>query len=189
MFKKRAILVVLVAIMAIAVVGYGAVAYFTDEVTAQGTYSSGRVDISKLPAAKTFTVSNLIPGEWTSPEEMSIYNSGSTTSVKYKFSATKDSESVAGFGDNINVIVRHTFAGSPNPAGWPIVYQGPLKNLNIDSTATPGVIASTLGENITHVYYYQFQLASSAGNQYQSQNAQFTIKYHATQASNPGWNQ
>jgi predicted ribosomally synthesized peptide with SipW-like signal peptide len=189
MFKKRVILVALVAIMAISIVGMGAVAYFTDNITTAGAFSSGVVDISKIPASKTFSVSNMIPGEWTSLEELSIYNSGSTTGVKYRFSATNDTESLVGFGDKINVMVRHTFAGTPNPSGWPIVYQGKLKNLNIDSMATPGIISGTLGTNITHQYYYQFQLDSSAGNQYQGQNASFTVTYYATQSSNPGWSE
>jgi hypothetical protein len=64
-----------------------------------------------------------------------------------------------------------------------------LSNLYINSATTPGVIETSLGVNITHVYAYEFKLAESAGNIYQNANATFTVTFNATQTNNPGWSE
>jgi predicted ribosomally synthesized peptide with SipW-like signal peptide len=188
MTKKKISIMAIAMVLCLVLVG-GAYAYFTDSVTTSASFTAAKVDISKLPANKTFTVGNMAPGVWTSPERLDIYNSGSTIPVKYLITAAANSESVAGFADKIYVRVRHTFAGTPNEGSWPIVYEGKLSNLYINSATTPGVIETSLGVNITHVYAYEFKLAESAGNIYQNANATFTVTFNATQTNNPGWSE
>jgi predicted ribosomally synthesized peptide with SipW-like signal peptide len=188
MTKKKLTIMAIAMVLCLALIG-GAYAYFTDSVTTSANFTAAKVDISKLPANKTFTIGNMAPGVWSSPERLDIYNSGSTIPVKYLITAAANSESVAGFADRIYVRVRHTHAGTPNEGSWPIVYEGKLKDLRIDSTATPGVIAPSLDVNITHVYVYEFKVAESAGNVYQNANATFTVVFDATQTNNPGWGQ
>jgi predicted ribosomally synthesized peptide with SipW-like signal peptide len=188
--KMKRIAMSLMTIAAIAVMAIGATgAYFTDQkVVAGNTFTAGRVQIQingAGAAPQTFT--NMAPGVWTAPVEYQIYNLSTSLPVKYYFEDRAVSESVAGYYDKINVIVRHTNAGTPNPAGWPIVYNGTLRNLAVNSTGTPGIISPTLGTNITHVFYMQFELDPSAGNVYQGATATADFVFNATQDNNPGW--
>ena len=185
--RKLSVLLVLI-VFSVAVIG-GAYAYFTDSVSTSAGFTAAKVDISKLPANKTFSIGNMAPGVWSAPERLDIYNSGSTIPVKYRLSAAANSESVGGFSDKIIVRVRHTYAGTANEGSWPIVYQGKLKDLVVDSTATAGIISSSLGVNITHCFVWEFKVDESAGNIYQNANAQFTVNFDAAQTNNPGWGQ
>jgi predicted ribosomally synthesized peptide with SipW-like signal peptide len=164
-------------------------AYFTDQATVLGnTIETGKVDFRLTgTASQTFTLDNMLPGEWTAPMELNVYNELSTTPIKYRFYDRFVSEDVAGLYDKMNVVVRHTFAGTPNPASWPVIYSGTLGNLYVDSTTTSGIISSSLGVNITHVFYLQFQLDPSANNTYQNTSAVFDIVADGTQFINPGW--
>lgn len=180
----------LFAIAAVVAIAAGSTsAYFVDqEVIAGNTFTAGGVHIDIRGAGATPRVlTNMAPGVWTAPVEYQVYNLANSLPVKYKFSDNKVSESVTGYYDMINVRVRHTFAGTPNPAGWPVVYSGPLKDLAIDSTATGGIISTTLGTNITHVFYLEYQLDSSTGNAFQGATATADLVFDATQVNNPGW--
>ncbi len=134
-------------------------AYFTDQETVLGnTIQSGRLEFDLRGAASTtFNLTGLMPGgDYTAPMELDVYNLNtplSTAPIKYRFYDNPVAESVPGLYDKINVIVKHTYAGTPNPAAWPVVYTGTLRNLLVDSTVTPGIIAPSLGVNITHVFY------------------------------------
>ncbi len=187
---KSLVMIALVAALAVGATG----AYFTDQETVAGnTFTAGKVDIDIRGACSSpQTFSNMAPGVWTAPCEYQIYNQNtpvSTLAVKYRFYDSKVSESVVNYYNKINVIVRHTHAGTPNPGSWPIVYQGQLKNLMVDSTSTSGIISTSLGVNNTHVYYMEFQLHSSTGNAYQSATATADFVFDATQTNNPGWSQ
>ncbi|MFA5197431.1 MAG: SipW-dependent-type signal peptide-containing protein [Patescibacteria group bacterium] len=166
--KRIALSLAIIATIAMFAVGATG-AYFTDQkVVAGNTFAAGNVKIDIRGAGATPQhLTNMAPGVWTDPVEYDVYNLANSLPVKYRFTDNAVSESVPGYYDKINVIVRHTFAGTSNPGGWPIVYQGSLRNLLVDSTATSGIISSTLGTNITHVFYMQFELDSSAGNVYQ----------------------
>lgn len=120
--------------------------------------------------------------------EVDVYNQGhgvSTIPVKYRFTSQFVSESVGGYWDLLWVKVHHYYAGTADPAGWPVVYTGLLKNLSVNSI--DHAIADYLDPNITHVYYFEYGLDSTAGNVYQGANAQFNIVVDATQWNNPGW--
>lgn len=186
--KRLLISLVLIVLAGTAVVGATS-SYFTDKVEVSGnTFTAGRVDIKLNGAgANPQTFTNMAPGVWTSQVLYEVYNQANSLPVKYKFNAEKTSETVAGYFDKINVKVRHTFAGTPNPASWPVVYSGLLKNMVVDSTVTPGVISSTLGTNITHVYYMEFQLDPTTGNTFQGASAVAKFVFDATQSTNPGW--
>jgi len=178
----------MLVIVAVAAVGVGATgAYFTDqEVVAGNTFTAGQIDIEIRGAGSApQIVTGMAPGVWTSPVEYDIYNLANSLPVKYMFDATKASETEPGMYDLMNVTVRHTFAGTPSPASWPIVYQGPLSGMDINSI--DDAIADTLGTNITHVYYLQYQLDASAGDEYQGDSVEFDLTFDATQPGNPGW--
>ena len=188
--KKLNVLKSVATIAAVAVLAVGATgAYFTDqEIVAGNTFTAGQVDIDIRGACSTpQSFTNMAPGVWTAPCEYQIYNQAHSLPVKYRVSDNKVSESVAGYYNKINVRVLHSHAVTGMPAGWPTIWQGQLKNLMVDSTTTPGVISPTLGTNITHVYFLQFQLDPSTGNAYQGATATADLVFDATQIDNPGW--
>ena len=191
----------LVVIAIAAVAGIGAThAYFTDTATINNNImTAGKVDIDLrqgtpmtvlLDTTQSF-IGGLVPGQY-GPGlfEVDVYNQGwgvSTIPVKYKFSADFVNQSVGGFWDLLWVKVHHTFAGTSNPSAWPVVYEGLLKNLNLNSVDS--AISPFLDPNITHVYYLEYGLDSGAGNAYQGANATFNLVVNATQSTNPGWSQ
>lgn len=180
----------LVGLLALGLVG--SAAWFTDQDTVPVTGTTGQIDFKAAGADSAgITLSNLLPGEWSGVYQVNVYNQvpSTTTAVKYRITDAFVSQSVGGLYQLVNVNVRHTFCGTPNPASWPSLYSGPVENLEVVSNVTPGVIAPTLGLNITHCYYYQFQLDSSAGNTFQDQTVSFDLVFDATQPSNPGWTQ
>lgn len=186
-------------IVMVAVGAIGATqAYFTDTDTlGVNTLTAGKVDIDLrgdgihsilLDTTQSFE-GGLAPGIY-GPGlfHLEIYNQGwgvSTLPVKYRMTSAFVSESKSGYWDLIWVKVRHTYAGTANPAGWPVVYEGLLKNLSLNSV--DNAIADYLDPNITHVFYIEYGLDSTAGNQYQGANAQYNLIVDATQVNNPGW--
>ena len=179
----------LLTILAVAVVAVGATgAYFTDqEVIAGNTFSTGEVDIDIRGACSTpQTFTAMAPGVWTDTCEYQIYNLASSLPVKYMFDASKISQTEPGMYGLVNVKVLHGhYVTGTSPANFSAIYTGPLSGMNINSI--DDAIADTLGTNITHVYYLQFQLDSSAGNEYQGDSVVFDLNFDATQADNPGW--
>jgi len=192
--KKRllaALLIVGLAVMAIGAVG--SAAWFTDQATLNVTGTAGQIDF-KLSGdvsgkSPSIALDNLRPGVWTPQLEVNVYNQqpSTTMAVKYRFLSQFGSESVAGFFNHVNVQVFHTFCGTPNPTTWPVVYNGTLNGLLVDSTVQ--AISPTLDVNITHCYYLSFSLATNTGNAYQGATTTFKIVYDATQPENPGWSQ
>ncbi len=187
----------LVSILTLGVVSAVAVgatrAYFTDTEEVLGnTIQTGRLNLDlNGEASSTFSLTDLVPGsDYTTPMKLEVYNTSlSTMPVKYRFYDRFVSQSVGGLYDKVNVIVRHTNAGTANPEAWPVVFTGKLKDLYVDSTSTAGIISSSLGVNITHVFYLQFQLDASAGNVFQGANTVFDLVADATQTNNTGWSQ
>jgi hypothetical protein len=154
------------------------------------TIETGTVDFTiHHEAAETFTLENMLPGEWTEPMRFRVWNRNSTTAIKYRFFSRFDSETVENLYRRMNVRVRHTHAGTANPESWPVIYNGRLRNLHIDSTSTPGVIGSSLGINVGHNFYLEFQLDPTAGNDFQNASAVFDLIAEGTQTTNPGWSE
>jgi hypothetical protein len=178
----------LTGIMAFGLIG--SAAWFTDQDTVPVTGTTGQIDFKVAGADSAgITLTNLLPGEWSDPYEVNVYNQvpSTTTAVKYRITDAFTAQSVGGLYQLINVNVRHTFCGTPNPAAWPSVYSGPVEDLDVNSI--DDAISDTLGLNITHCYYYQFQLDETAGNAFQNQSVSFDLVFDATQPSNPGWSQ
>lgn len=186
----------LLALFTVAVMAYGAIgssAWFTDGAVAPVTGTAGTLDI-KLNGANAagFTVDNMQPGVWGSQYYLEVYNQNapvSTMPVKYRIRTPFVSQSAGGFYDLLWVRVRHTFCGTPNPTAWPVV-AGPVKlnALSMESNATAGIVGGgILGVNISHCYYFEFALDSTAGNAYQGASAAFNLTFDATQVENPGW--
>lgn len=195
----KKIFISLLLILSVGAVAIGATqAYFTDTQTVTNNImTAGKVDIDLRGAANHRIVldttqsfrGGLVPGSYDPTLfNLSVYNKGwgsSTIPVKYRMSSQFVSESKTGYWDHLLVIVRHSYAGRPDPASWPVVYEGLLKDLNVNSI--DNFIADFLEPNITHEFYFQYGLDSPAGNIYQGANAQFNIVVDATQSTNPGW--
>lgn len=169
----------------------GSAAWFTDQDTLPVTGTTGRIEFEVGgPNHAGLTLTNLLPGVFTPQYVIDAYNTAlSTTPVKYRITDLVGTESITGLYDQVWVRVRHTHCGTPLPATWPVVYEGLLKNLEITSTATPGIISTTLGINITHCFFFDFALVTTAGNTFQNQTTAFQLVFDATQPQNPGWAQ
>ena len=184
----------LVGILSIGVVGLlmgaGTFAYFTSGETVTGnTFTAGTLVVDFNPVGTTLplTLGPAEPGVWSEQYQVNVYNRmASTMKAKYKITAAKESQTASGFWSLINVRVRHTFAGTPDPANWPIIYEGALKDMEINSL-TDVIGDGGIDININHVFYYEFQLDPSAGDTYQGASCTFDLVLYATQFSNPGW--
>jgi hypothetical protein len=188
----KAMLAALVALLMTGVLAVGLIgsaAWFTDQDTIPVTGTTGEIEFqTNGPHTAGITLTNLLPGVWSSLYSIDVYNTaGSTTPVKYRITDAFTSQSIGGLYGLMNAQVRHTFCGTPTPASWPVVYSGLLQDLDLNSI--DHAIADTLGVNITHCYFFEFGLASSAGNAFQGQSVAFDLVFDATQPQNPGWSQ
>ncbi len=169
------------AIGVVSLAAFGATrAYFSDQDTVLGnTITTGKVDIDlRGTASTTFHLTGLMPGVWTQPMQLEIYNLGNSYPVKYRMTDRFVSNTVPNFYNKINLRVRHTYAGTENPAEWPVKFTGKLADLSLDSSSS---ISEILGSNITHVYYLEFQLDPSTGNSYMGASATFDLLVDAIQ--------
>jgi predicted ribosomally synthesized peptide with SipW-like signal peptide len=191
MSTKRFLLATLGLLLA-ATLGFGVVgsaAWFTDQDTIPVTGTTGQIVFQTGgPNTAGITLSNMLPDQWSSLYQVDVYNTAqSTTAVKYRITDAFTSQSVGGLYQLLNVRVRHTFCGTPTPGSWPVVYNGLLEDLDLNSI--DHAIADTLGVNITHCFFFEFQLDDSAGNAFQNQTVAFDLVFDATQPQNPGWSQ
>jgi hypothetical protein len=186
MFSTKRLGLLLAALLA-ATMSFGIItsgAWFTDSDTVAVTATSGEIDIEANPVS--FSVDDLMPGTWSAPQEITVYNTAnSTTAVKYRITADPGTESVAGFFDALQVRIVQMHCGSSSPANTPV--EGALSALsatNADSTHPAG-----LPINYTHCYDVSFGLLSTAGNVFQDQTATFDLVIDATQPENPGFSE
>lgn len=174
----------LVATMSFGVITSGA--WFTDTDTVAVTATSGQIDIQSNEL-EPFTMTNLLPGVWTDNFDMNVYNTAaSTTAIKYRIT----DQFTGGSGPLFNellVRVKHTFCTSSDRGTWPVVWEGQLQNLDVNSI--DHAISDTLGINISHCYGLEFSLPTTAGNAFQNLSTTFNIVTDATQPENPGWSQ
>jgi predicted ribosomally synthesized peptide with SipW-like signal peptide len=196
MRKRYLIVGILVVIAIIALVGtLGTGAFFTSTAQVQNnTLASGTLKVqinSEGGTAIPLNVQNLEPGVWLpigQVYELGMYNTGlSTIPCKYRMTF-QNLVDANGLTSKINVRVRHTFAGSPNPAAWPIVWQGSFSSFDMKSTAPQmGTIVGggILGVNITHVYVFEFQLDTTADNSFQNLTATFSLQMDGYQVADP----
>ena len=169
-------------VMALGVVTTGA--WFTDSENVAVTATSGEVDITVTPSS--FTVSNLVPGVYTDNFDVDVYNQGSTIPVKYRITDQYTGGDGAFFNE-IYVRVHHGHCIGGDRGTYPVVYEGPLQNLDWSSLSS--AVSTSLGVNITHCYAFDFALASTAGNSFQNLSTSFNLVVDATQVENPGWAQ
>lgn len=172
----------LVATMSLGIVTSGA--WFTDSDTVAVTATAGGLDIEANPVS--FTVDDLMPGAWSAPQEITIYNTAnSTTAVKYRITDDFQSETVAGFFNKIRVRIVQVHCGGSSEANTPVeVALSSLNVTSLDSTHSGG-----LPVNWTHCYHVQFSLATNTNNTFQNASATFDLVIDATQPENPGWSQ
>lgn len=174
----------LTATMAIGIVT--SAAWFTDSDTVAVTATSGQIDI-QANELQPFTITNVLPGVWTNNYDLDVYNTNtSTTAVKYRITDQFISGSGTLFNELI-VRVKHTHCVPADRGTWPVVYEGPLQNLTVNSI--DHAISDTLGINTTHCYAFEFALPSTAGNTFQNLSTTFNLVTDATQPENPGWAQ
>ncbi len=172
----------LVATMSLGIVTSGA--WFTDTDTVAVTATAGDLDIEANPVS--FSVDDLMPGVWSAPQEITIYNTAnSTTAVKYRITDAAGTESVAGFFNKIRVRIVQLHCGSTSEANAPV--EVALSNLNL--TNATSTHPSGLPVNWTHCYSLQFSLATNTGDAFKDASASFDIVIDATQPENPGWSQ
>ncbi|MFA5052943.1 MAG: hypothetical protein WC565_02720 [Parcubacteria group bacterium] len=114
----------------------------------------------------------LAPGVWSEPKPMTIKNLG-LLPVRYKISAEASSESFPGFADAIMVCIRKTNGGTTDASDWPIIYEGKLNNLHIDSAETLG----NLNSGAIHCFIWEFKLDDAADNTSQNVEATFTYTF------------
>jgi predicted ribosomally synthesized peptide with SipW-like signal peptide len=167
----------------------GSAAWFTDQDTLPVTGTTGQIEfVVGGPHHAGITLTNLLPGVFGPQYAINAYNTAqSTTAVKYRITDSFTSESEPGLFNLLWVRVRHTHCGTiaPAPAAWPIVWEGFLKDLDVQSPIH--AIVPTLGINITHCYQFEFALAHTAGNVFQDESVAFNLVFDATQPENPGW--
>jgi hypothetical protein len=149
------------------------------------TATSGKIDIQADPVS--FTVSNLLPGVWSPREEITIFNTPtSTTAVKYRLTDQFGTESLAGLYDRIAIRVTHRFCGGIDSS---VPYTGALKNLQVTNSMLTGGFADPLPVNESRCFWVEFKLADGTGNAFQGQTATFDLVFDATQPENPGWSE
>ncbi len=165
----------------------GTSAWFTSQATDPVTATAGKLHVSFNGAdATSITISNMAPGEWTNPYEVFVYNSApGTLPLKYRLTSAFTGGDAAMF-NKLNVRVHHTYCGTANPGSWPVVWgDGALNALDVRSNSSAGIIANPLDVNITHCFYYQFMLDTSAGNDYQGDSATFNLVVDGAQPADP----
>ena len=191
--KKISISILTIAVTISIVAGVTG-AFFTDkESIDENSFTAGTVDINLSiggEAAYPLVLDNLAPGVWTEGKIYKIYNHQHSLPVKYKYMGDITSESATGFSDKVNVKITHT-GNIPvgDPSTWTLVYNGPLKDLLIDSTSTAGIDTITLDSNKTHHFYTEYQLDPTTGNDFADASMTFDLDFFATQTNNPGWTQ
>jgi len=163
-------------------------AFFSDNVVIAGNSFTGaefNVEV-RGAGANGVTLQDMAPGVWSAPVEYDVYNLIDSLSAKYHFTSGMTSGD-ADFYNKLNVRVRHTFAGTPDPGSWPVIYDGPMSSLSVLSNdpALTIVGGGKLDPNITHVFYFEFQVDPSADNSFQSKSAEVNFILNATQWENP----
>lgn len=168
----------------------GSSAWFTSQATDPVTATAGTLHVRfNGNDATGFTIANMAPGDWSAPFEVFVYNDAPASSLPLKYRITSAyTGGDGGMYSLLNVRVRHTFCGTPNPGSWPVVWgAASLSPLDVRSNATPGIIGNPLGVNDTHCFYYEFQLDPSAGNAYQGASTTFNLVVDGAQPADPSF--
>jgi predicted ribosomally synthesized peptide with SipW-like signal peptide len=193
-YLLAATVLVVVAVLAVGAATSGA--WFTDvDVVENNTLGAATLDVdirSEGGTAIPLAVANMQPGEWKpigTVFQLGMYNMNTPASdipCKYVISFQGIQDTGANLSDVLLVRVRHTFAGTANPAGWPVVYEGPFETFLIKSTVTPGIVGGgILNINNTHVYVFEFKIADAADNTYQGASTSFNLQLNAYQVADP----
>lgn len=192
----KKLLLGLLTVGIVSVIAIGATrAYFTDSATVDdNTFTAGKLDFTlngDMTETKSIDLGPMEPGVEYGPYEMKVYNKNlpaSTMDMKYRFDASRESQTVPGFYGKLNVRAVHGFCdgsypGDVNPTND---FTGRLADMTWDST-TDSIGSGRLSPNITHCFAFYFELDSSAGNEFQGAGAVVDINVEGTQYINPGW--
>jgi hypothetical protein len=189
------IVLVVAIVMSIGVATSGA--WFTDSYAIENnTLGAGTLQVEIRSEGGTvipLNIANMQPGEWKpigTVFQLGMFNLPNPTSTlpcKYQMTFTDVvNNGAANLSDVLVVRVRHTFAGTPNPAAWPVVYTGSFNSFLLRSTVTPGIVGGgILNPNNTHVYVFEFKIDENAGNAYQGTSTQFDLTLTGFQVNDP----
>jgi hypothetical protein len=145
-------------------------------------------------------VEDLTPCEWTDPSVVGVFNlPDSSCPVKYRLSFTNivDDPAWPALSKVLCVRVHHYFAPYATSGPWvedsTIVYEGPFRHFVLNSTDDPFgtsegpeiVSGGVLDPNITHVYAFEFQINSHAGNKSQCASTTFDLQVDAYLLNDP----
>jgi spore coat-associated protein N len=178
MRQPKSVLGVLTAL----VVAVASGANFTAEsANPSNTFATGNLSMDNSKAnAAVFTPTNMKPGGTPDTGTVDIKNSGSISgSFSVKADTITNSDATNPLAPKIDVIVKDcgNFAsGTPTcDSGDPVVYTGTLAAF----TSSNALGTFTAGEQ--HRYEFSAQLNSSAGDEYESDNASARFVWNAVQ--------
>lgn len=191
---------VLLTVGLVAVMAFGAIgsaAWFTDQDTDPVSLAAGKIKVELVGAdangitvvlgSSEYFMGGLAPGVWDGPYYVDVYNKGwgeSTLPIKHRWTSQRTGGNTA-MWDLMKVRVYHGHCSGSLPN---LVYEGLLKNLNLDST-TYAVGGGILNPGNTHCFKFKFMLKSSAGDSLQAKVVNFNLVLDATQEGNSGWGQ
>jgi hypothetical protein len=172
-------LVLLLLIMVSGLIGTGA--WFTDQdVLAGNALAAGYLDVQLIQGGTSTTpivLDRIEPGRTYGPFPISIYNSGSTMPIKYRFYVANAQGALL---DEIEMVVAHSDCVD-DPGDWTkdpskIVYQGKVSDFYADST-NHAVGDGTLPVNSTHCWMIRFNFDESAATSIRAPGSPLTSSW------------
>lgn len=168
-------------------------AWFTGlNVMTGNTLAAGRLDVmvrADHRSSSPIVLQEMEPGTWYGPYPITIYNPDGGTPVKYRIFASKLGGRLA---EKLQTRLAYGRC-TPHPGDWTrsperLRYVGPLSELYIESPIT-AANRGVLPAKQSHCWMISFKVDESAGNEYKSAWATFSLVVEATQIENPNWGQ
>jgi len=130
---------------------------------------------SGTQASRINNFTQLVPGQWTDPVKMEVYQRNIYLIIKQKFLSDELFASNPRVTDNLNVRIKQGKIDKPvSNNELPVVYEGKLSSMN---AKVPGRgIKALFGLDKVQVFYVEFQLDSGAGNELQGEEAGFSVR-------------
>ncbi|MFA4999613.1 MAG: hypothetical protein WC519_02730 [Parcubacteria group bacterium] len=187
--KKKApastiILIVLASLLLLVAVG-NTICFLSRKVSIniESANTSAKMNAAGIEIAGSLSPDGkLAPGVWDTPKLMTIKNVG-LLPVRYKIVVKTDTESIPDFSDAILVCVRKANNGTAKNGDWPIIYEGKLNSLLIDSAEITG----NLDSRSIHCLVWEFKLDETVDNIFQNARTSFTYEFIVAPINNLGY--